>query len=51
MTVLLIFVIIGLSMFYIISIGSYIRYLELCDSKKIKPLNYFEWIIYENDRV
>lgn len=51
MTALLIFVIIGVSMLYIISIGSYFRYLELCESKKIKPLNFFEWIIYEDDRV
>jgi len=51
MTALLIFVIIGVSMFYIISIGSYIRYLQLCDSKKILALNYFKWIIYGDDRV
>lgn len=51
MTVLLIFVIIGVSMLYIISVESYLRYLELCDSKKIKPLNFFEWLIYEDDRL
>lgn len=50
-TALLIFVIIGVSMLYIISVESYLRYLELCESKKIKPLNFFEWIIYEDDRV
>lgn len=51
MTALLIFVIIGVSMFYIISIGSYIRYLQLCDYKNMKPLNYFEWLIHGDDRV
>lgn len=51
MTALLIFVIIGASMLYVMSIGSYVRYLQLCDSKKIRPLKYFEWIIYGDDRV
>lgn len=50
-TVLLIFVIIGVSMLYIISIKSYIRYLEFCDYKNITPLNYFDWFVWGDNRL
>lgn len=51
MMTLFIFAIIGRSLFYIVTIGLYVHYLQSCKYKKIRPLNYFDWLIGEDDRV
>lgn len=49
--IIVLILIICIIILYAISIGLYIHYLHLCKSKKIRPLNYIDWFIGEDDKL